>query len=45
MFEKYKERIQAHLTKAVGSAADINWAVMASRQEVSLDIELFKKHP
>ena len=45
MFEKYKGQILAHSTKAVGSAADINRAVMASRQEVSLDIELFKKHP
>ena len=45
MLEKLKERIHAHLTKAVGSAADIKLAVMASRQEISLDIELFKRHP
>ena len=45
MFEKYKGQILAHSTKAVGSAADINRAVMASRHEVSLDIELFKRHP
>ena len=45
MLEKLKERIHAHLTKAVGSAADIKLAVMASRHEISLDIELFKRHP
>ena len=45
MLEKLKERIHAHLTKAVGSAADIKLAVMASRHEISLDCEHIQEPP